>query len=135
MRKMRKLWISPSLFTFLFFLLMFSCGKEGKQLDEEDNPVPTVIAQAVTSITSTSAIGGGVIINAGTDDIIARGVCWCIGQTPTISNSKTSDGTGSGSYFSNITGLLPNTSYNLRAYATNDLGTGYSNVVTFKTTN
>jgi len=45
------------------------------------------------------------VTNDGGSEITARGVCWGTTQNPTISSSKTTDGTGTGSFTSNITGL------------------------------
>ena len=85
---------------------------------------PTVTTTAATNITSSAATTGGNVTATGGADITARGVCWSINQNPTIADSKTSDGTGTGSYPSQITGLTPGTFY-VRAYATNSAGTGY----------
>lgn len=87
--------------------------------------VPTVTTSNVTDITSTSAICGGVVANSGGADVTARGVCWSISENPTINDSHTNDGTGTGSYTSNITNLIENTTYYVRAYATNEVGTAY----------
>jgi uncharacterized protein (TIGR02145 family) len=65
--------------------------------------------------------------------VTARGVCWSTGQTPTISDNKTEDGTGAGWFTSRITDLEPNTTYYLRAYATNSAGTGYGSAMSFTT--
>lgn len=67
------------------------------------------------------------------DTITARGVCWNTSANPTTSNSKTTDGTGSGDLVSRITGLSANTVYYARAYATNAGGTTYSTQMQFTT--
>ena len=95
--------------------------------------VATLTTTAVTSITLTTAVSGGNITADGNAAITAKGVCWATTTAPTISNSKTSDGTGTGSFTSNLSGLLPNTKYYLRAYATNSAGTSYGNEVSFTT--
>jgi uncharacterized protein (TIGR02145 family) len=87
----------------------------------------------VTSITTTSAISGGAITADGGASVTARGVCWSTSQNPTISNNKTTDGNGEGLFISNITGLLTYTTYYVRAYATNSVGTAYGNEVSFTT--
>jgi uncharacterized protein (TIGR02145 family) len=93
----------------------------------------TLTTAAVTSITSSSAISGGNISSDGGTTITARGVCWGISTNPTIAGSHTTDGTGIGSFTSSLTGLIANTTYYVRAYATNSVGTEYGNEVTFAT--
>ncbi len=79
----------------------------------------TITTSAVTSPTTNSATSGGNITTDGGAPVTARGVCWSTSQNPTTANSKTTDGTGTGSFTSNITGLTANTTYYVRAYATN----------------
>ena len=94
---------------------------------------PTVITSKVTNITGTSAKCGGNVTSDGGFPVTERGVCWSTSQNPTITNSHTSDGTGSGSYTSNITNLNGSTTYYLRAYATNSKGTSYGEQKTYQT--
>ncbi len=93
--------------------------------------LPTVSTDSVTNITETSASCGGNITNDGNGYITARGVCWSETQNPTINDNHTEDSTGSGIYISPITDLMQNTTYYVRAYATNDVGTAYGNEVSF----
>ena len=95
--------------------------------------VPTLSTTAAAAIASTTAISGGNIANDGGSTVTACGVCWGTATKPTTANSKTSDGTGIGTFASNLTGLTVNTTYYVRAYATNSAGTGYGNEITFKT--
>jgi uncharacterized protein (TIGR02145 family) len=95
--------------------------------------LPTVITDTMTNITQTSATGGGNVTNDGITRVKARGVCWNITGNPSISNSKTTNGNGTGSFTSNLTGLTAGTTYYVRAYATNSLGTAYGNQVSFTT--
>lgn len=97
------------------------------------NLPPIVKTNGITAITKASATCGGNITSDGGADITARGVCWSTSQNPTISDSKTSDGTGTGSFSSNMTGLNSNTSYFVRAYATNGEGTAYGEQIEFVT--
>ena len=94
---------------------------------------PTVSTNSVISILTTSAISGGNITSDGGTGITTRGVCWGVSTTPTKDSAHTSDGTGSGLYNSNITGLTPGTTYNVRAYATNAIGTTYGALQSFTT--
>jgi uncharacterized protein (TIGR02145 family) len=96
--------------------------------------VPTLATAAVTSVTLTTAVSGGNITTDGGGAVTVRGVCWSTAANPIISNPKTSDGTGIGTFISSITGLLPGTLYHIRAYATNSAGTAYGSDVTFTTT-
>jgi hypothetical protein len=93
----------------------------------------SVTTAAVSSITNTTAISGGNIAPDGGGTIISRGVCWSTTAHPTTAGNKTTDGSGSGSFTSNITGLLAGTTYYVRAYATDSEGTTYGNQVIFTT--
>jgi hypothetical protein len=95
--------------------------------------VPTLTTTAVTSITFLSAVSGGIITSDGGATITAKGVCWSTAANPAIINSKTADGTGIGSFTSNLTGLQPGTIYHVRSYASNSAGTTYGNDVSFIT--
>ena len=96
-------------------------------------PPPSVTTAAITGITQTTATGGGNVTSDGGSPVTARGVCWSTAIDPTITNSKTSDGTGTGSFISNITGLTPDSTYYVRAYATSANGTGYGADMIFTT--
>jgi hypothetical protein len=96
--------------------------------------IPTVTTSTVTSIMSTTANSGGNITSDGGASVTARGVVWSTSQNPTIAlSTKTIDGTGTGNFSSAISGLTANTTYYLRAYATNSAGTAYGNEITFTT--
>jgi hypothetical protein len=95
--------------------------------------VPVITTAALNSVTGNSAIGGGNVTNSGGAEVTARGVCFDIVQNPTVAGSKTTDGKGVGEFVSTMTGLKGNTTYYVRAYATNSAGTGYGPEVSFKT--
>jgi hypothetical protein len=100
---------------------------------EPDVNLPSVTTAGISGITFTAAQCGGTVTSDGGDAISARGVCWSTSQTPTVSDSKTNDSTGTGSYTSEITGLTANTTYYVRAYATNSKGTSYGDEESFTT--
>jgi len=97
--------------------------------------IPVGITTTSTSaVTQTTASSGGNINNDGGATISSRGVCWSnTSSNPTIANTKTINGSGVGVYLSALTTLLPGTTYYVRAYATNSVGTAYGNVITFTT--
>ena len=95
--------------------------------------LPTVYTNTITEIMASTATGGGTVNTTGGATVTARGICWSTLQNPTILDSHTLNGSGTGGYWSYLTGLTPNTSYYVRAYATNIAGTGYGNQVTFTT--
>jgi len=92
-----------------------------------------VVTTAATSITLNSASSGGNVTSDGGAAVTARGVCWGTTANPTVSGSHTTDGSGTGTFVSSITGLSSNTTYHVRAYATNSTGTSYGNDLTFTT--
>ena len=96
--------------------------------------IPTVTTTVISLITNTSVVSGGNVSADGGETVTVRGVCWSTNQNPTIANSKTiSDGTGTGAFTSSITGLIPNMTYYVRAFATNSIGTSYGTQVTATT--
>ena len=95
--------------------------------------IPTLTTDSITSITAISATSGGNITDDGGLSVTARGVCWSTSPNPTLGDSHTTDGTGTGSFTSNITNLEVSTTYYVRAYATTNAGTAYGNELTFTT--
>jgi hypothetical protein len=95
--------------------------------------LPVLTTTSLSDITAKSVISGGNITNDGGSEIANRGVCWATTSSPTINDSKTIDGNGTGSFTSEITELEPLTTYYFRAYATNSAGTAYGNQLTTTT--
>ncbi len=94
---------------------------------------PQLTTTAISSITGISAESGGNITYDGGLPVTARGVCWSTNPTPTLSNSFTTNGTGTGTFTSSLSGLSLGTTYYVRAYATNAVGTTYGNERSFTT--
>jgi hypothetical protein len=94
---------------------------------------PTVTTTAASSITYSGATTGGIVTSIGTSPVTARGVAYGLAHNPTISDNHIPNGIGVGSFTSILTGLLVNTTYFVRAYATNNVGTVYGNEVAFTT--
>ncbi len=124
--------IASFFFTVSILFLAAGCIKE-------DYPVrlvfPVITTVAVTDSTTTGAISGGDITSDGGNAITTRGVCWSTKANPSIiyPDSITVDGTGPGIFTSTITGLVPNKSFHVRAYATNSEGTSYGQDISFRT--
>ncbi len=117
----------------IFFISIFMISSCEKNSTESTADLPEVTTAEVSAVKSITAQCGGTITSDGGATVTARGVCWSTDQTPTVYDNKTNDGTGAGSFTSSITGLSPNTTYYVRAYATNSEGTGYGNAISFTT--
>ena len=94
----------------------------------------TLTTLPIGNITDIAATTGGNITNDGGTAITNRGVVWSTTQNPTTANNSITNGSGTGSFTSNLTGLTANTTYYVRAYATNSAGTAYGNELSFTTT-
>ena len=102
-------------------------------LQTPNTDCPTVTTADVTDITQTTAVSGGNVTDEGGAAVTARGVCWSTSQNPTVDDNKTTDGNGTGIFTSNLTDLKANTTYYVRAYATNENGTNYGEQKSFTT--
>lgn len=131
MKTEKRIWTILIIIIGLVIVLTISCKKEKDQVQQGEPPVLTT--NEVTGIKQTTALCEVNITSDGGATITARGVCWSITQNPTIADSKTTDGTGTDTFTSTITGLTATTTYYVKAYATNSAGTGYGNEVHFKT--
>lgn len=108
-----------------------------KKSSSSSTTLPTVETfNVISNVTSTTASCGGVIANYGSASISTNGVVWsATSQTPTVpGDTHTTDATTTTLFNSSLTNLTPNTTYYVRAYATNSGGTSYGGVITFKTT-
>lgn len=128
---MRKYNLIYTLIIFLVLIMELICVTGCK----DDPVIPTLTTNTVTEVTANTAKSGGTIISDGGAEILKMGVCWATAPNPTINDFFTSDGTvsGNGGFLSNITGLQPGTTYYMRAYATNIIGTSYGEEQTFTT--
>ena len=99
-----------------------------------NNGTPVVTTATVSSVTQNSFTCGGIVTSDSGNPVTARGICYSTTSVqPTINDAHTQDGSGTGSYTSTVTGLQSGTTYYIRAYATNALGTGYGEVKTVTT--
>jgi len=95
--------------------------------------LPTVTTTSVSNITATTAEAGGSVISDGGFPVLRRGVCYGTTPMPTIADTHTTDGAGLGNYVSQMTDLTSGTTYYVRAYAINGVGTVYGTQYTFVT--
>ena len=128
MNNTRKLLLFKAITLLSLLIFTNSCKKE------EIKQKPVLSTSEISKISETAAKSGGNITNSGGAAITARGVCWSIATIPLVTDNKTIDGVGEGTFVSNLTGLSAGKTYNIRAYATNSVGTSYGNTITFSTT-
>jgi uncharacterized protein (TIGR02145 family) len=125
------------IFVVISGVLCKGCKKEDKKPSEPPT-LPELTTREVSFYIDGSwnmpvLSSGGTIINDGGSSITSRGVCWSTNQSPTISDNKTSDGTGAGSFSSKLYDYQKLTTYYVRAYAINSKGLAYGNQVSYKT--
>jgi hypothetical protein len=106
-----------------FLICLASCRKKSS--------LPVVSTNSITVITQTSASSGGYVSSDGGSPVTGRGVCWNTSANPAVSDSHTSDGSGTGTFTSSITPLMASTLYYVKAYATNSFGTAYGSEIQF----
>ena len=126
----RKILLYNLMLSGCVLIMTAGCSKKS---DTPAATVPVLATSAPTSITETGATSGGNISSNGGASVIVSGICWSVSANPTVSDSKTIDGTVTGSFASVITGLTGNTLYYVRAYATNSVGTAYGDQKSFTT--
>ena len=94
---------------------------------------PAVTTKAISFLTDTSAISGGNVTSDGGAVVTMRGICWDTLPNPTLNGIHTTDGADIGNFTTSMTGLTPGTTYYVRAYATNSVGTTYGEEISFRT--
>jgi N-acetylneuraminic acid mutarotase len=114
-------------FAFFTILIIIFTGCK------KDVEIPTLTTNGVHNVTNTTAETGGNVTSSGGEAVTVRGVCWSTLHNPTVTGSKTIDGSGSGAFTSSITELTENSTYYIRAYATNSVGTAYGSEISFTT--
>jgi uncharacterized protein (TIGR02145 family) len=97
---------------------------------------PQVSAGQMTGVTNSTALHQAEVLTDGGYGLLARGTCWSTNPQPTVSlPTKTVISGNTGAYSSQLVNLQPNTTYYVRSYATNSLGTVYGDEIGFSTTN
>lgn len=124
LRKKEITLFCPLIILCLLLPFLLGCNKE---------KVPFLTTTDISNVTQTTANCSGNITSDGGAAITIRGVCWGTSENPTIKCCKTADGQGMGIFTSFIDGLIPSTTYFVRAYAINSKGVAYGNELSFKT--
>jgi len=94
---------------------------------------PSITTESVNSIAISKAVISSNATSNSDPTITELGICYSTQANPTIADSKMPSRALIGHYLSNMTKLTANTTYHVRAYATNSLGTFYGNDLEFKT--
>jgi len=125
----------------LYYLRSYATNAQGTTYGDEKtfttipaSQAPVLTTTDIGAIQQASAVSGGNVSNDGGSPVTAKGVCWSTSANPTVDlTTRTEDGTGTGLFTSNITGLSAGTQYCVRSYAINTTGTGYGNEICFTT--
>ena len=116
-------------FILLILLFLLACTKD------KDKFLPTAAIVSITDITSSSAKIKTKVADEGGGTVTGTGACWGTAINPNLSNNVSNVGAGLGEFISIPTNLNSNTTYNVRAFATNEVGTSYSSNMSFTTLN
>jgi uncharacterized protein (TIGR02145 family) len=124
---MKKVFKISGLAFSVAIMAMLACCKKN------DSEIPALSTLPVSVLSATAAETGGIVTSGGGGEVTSRGVVWSTSSTPSLYDSKTTDGTGTGEFSSSITGLTSNITYYVRAYAMSSTGTSYGDVLSFTT--
>ena len=125
-----------SLFFIALIVAMVSCESNLDDPKTPNHECPTVVTKSVTVITESTAKIIGQVTADGGAAVTERGVCWNTNKTPTVLDYRVKDTeVGLGTFTSNLSDLEANTTYYVRAYATNEVGTSYGKEISFTTEN
>ena len=122
-----------------YYVRAYAVNQKGTAYGEEKSfttkaiTVPVVTTSSATNISFTSATIDGTVTDDGGASVTERGVVYSTTPNPTTSNSKVVSGSGKGSFTCNLSNLQAGTTYYVRAYAVNEKGTAYGEVLSFKT--
>ncbi len=114
------------LLSFISILLFISCKKDGPSTPQLSSTT-VVVDKSNNSVTLTAKV-----ISESGSATKERGFCWGTSPNPSVSDSKVSNQYGIGEYSYTLSNLQLSTTYYVRAFATNAIGTSYGNEVSFK---
>jgi len=126
MKKMGKAWAVFS--GVLVLMVLIGCSRD------LDANLPKVQTNGIISYTDSTFETGGTVLSDGGNSVTSRGICWSsTGEPKAVEGFKTTDGVGIGVFRSKVKGLMSETKYYFRAYATNSEGTAYGEEHSFVT--
>lgn len=126
-------------FCFVFFRLLlmlpwtYACSKDPSGGGDSVKTIPTVQTTTVKNILYTGAKVSASIQSDGHGTIVRRGICWSTHDLPCVTDSALEISGNAALYTCELSHLQINTTYHVRAFATNEVGTGYGQDVSFKT--
>ncbi len=95
--------------------------------------IPSLSHAEAVLVTKDSAIIRASLLSDGNSDILDYGFCWNTSGSPTLSDYHTSSHSNTNTFVGYLTNLVPNTTYFVRAYATNESGTSFGYDLAFTT--
>ncbi|MCX7737379.1 MAG: lectin like domain-containing protein [Candidatus Kapabacteria bacterium] len=95
--------------------------------------LPTITDAEISNISSNSAALSSTVTNDGNANVTERGFYYSINQNFESGSYKISSGSGIGSFNASLSNLRPGQTYYVKSFATNSVGTVYSNLVSFTT--
>jgi hypothetical protein len=117
-------------FSFAILIILIGCN-----IFTQPKAIPELYTKIPSSISTFTAIGGGEIITNGDGGIIIKGICWSIHSSPTILDNIQISNDTSSNFICKISLLDSSTTYYIKAFASNEFGTGYGQEIIFTTLN
>lgn len=121
-----------------YFISAYAYNKFGTIYGNELNfytpkSPPRLKPTIISTFTPYSAVISSDIILDGGNEVLERGVCWNTKPKPLITNNKVVNSSGSNSFETSISNLIPSSTYYVRSYAVNSLGAGYGQEIILRT--
>ena len=122
----------------LMLLIFCSFNSSGQNFFYSHNKIasctlPTITTASITDIIGTTATSGGNVTSSGGCSVTVRGCQWSADSGFSYLTGSTSDGSGTGGFSSSLNSMNASSTYYVRAYATNSVGTSYGSVIGFTT--
>ena len=95
--------------------------------------IPLVDTYVIKDVTHCSAVPSGQVLSSGGQTVEERGICYGTESLPTVEGLHVAVGSGVGPFECQLTDLLPDTRYYVRAYAVCTEGIYYGDQLVFAT--